>query len=726
MATSAQPRRFYEFGPFRLDALNRVLLREAEVLPISPTIIETLLVLVENRGNIVTKEDLLKAVWPDTAVEETNLTHNVSVLRKTLGEGPGEQRYIQTIPKRGYRFVATVREVREGAATEAASRANLTMLPQFRNRPARRRWFAAGGLMALAIVIVATYLWLRPIGGKPLSLSFTQLTDQPGPELYPSLSPDGKSFVYQSRASGKWDIYLQRVGGRTAINLTKDSAGDNTQPAFSPDGERIAFRSERDGGGIFLMGATGESAKRVTDFGYHPAWSPDGKEIVCTTIGFAAPEYLNPGSRLVIVNVATGGRRVLANLIDVFQPQWSPHGHRIAYWGLRGEHPQRDIWTVASAGGEAVEATNDSATDWNPVWSPDGRYLYYSSDRGGSRNIWRVPIDEKSGQVRGSPEPVTTPSSFSWLISFSRDGRRMAYIQQNRTSNLYKVGFDPAIEKTIGQPIPVTKGSKEAWLADISPDGRWVAFSSGGMQDNIFVIRVDGSELHQLTDDMHKDRMPRWSPDGKQIAFFSDRSGKFEMWSIKPDGSGLRQITHDRSGVQAPVWSPDGTRLAFTRPALGEALIMDPSKPESRHALPTLSPLGQGRGNFTPPSGGSLGEPRFGISSWSPDGRQLAGFRVGADGSFLGIVTYSFQSRQFQQLTEFGHVPRYLPDSHRLLFNHQGKLYLVDSRTKRVHEVLSVTPNEINPWHFGLSRDGRLIVFSEAITEADIWLATFE
>jgi DNA-binding winged helix-turn-helix (wHTH) protein len=111
MATPAHPRRFYQFGPFRLDASNRVLLREGDVVPLSSVVVETLRVLVANRGNPVTKEELLKAVWPDTFVEESNLTHNISVLRKALGEEPGEQRFIQTIPKRGYRFVAAVSEV---------------------------------------------------------------------------------------------------------------------------------------------------------------------------------------------------------------------------------------------------------------------------------------------------------------------------------------------------------------------------------------------------------------------------------------------------------------------------------------------------------------------------------------------------------------------------------------------------------------------------------------
>ncbi len=118
---------------------------------------------------------------------------------------------------------------------------------------------------------------------QPPNLTFTKLTNQPGLELFPSLSPDGKSLVYASRVSGNWDIYLQRVDRGTPINLTRDSLSDDIHPAFSPEGERIAFRSERDGGGIFFMGATGESVRRITDFGYHPTWSPDGKEIACAT-----------------------------------------------------------------------------------------------------------------------------------------------------------------------------------------------------------------------------------------------------------------------------------------------------------------------------------------------------------------------------------------------------------------------------------------------------------
>ena len=566
------------------------------------------------------------------------------------------------------------------------------------------------GAAALLIAAIAAVGWWgvnrRTSGLRPSA--FIQLTDQPGPELYPSLSPDGSSFVYQSRASGKWDIYSQRVGSKAPVNLTVGSSDDNTQPAFSPDGGHIAFRSERDGGGLMIMGTRGENPKRLTRSGFNPSWSPDGDKIVFATTGFATPEYVPRGGPLAVVDLATGGIREIEGTTDAFQPSWSPHGRRIAYWSRRGGgNPQRDIWTVPPAGGEPLEVTNDAATDWNPVWSPDGRYLYFSSDRSGTRNLWRVPIDEESGRVQGMPEPVTTPSPFSWLMSFSRDGRRMIYVAQTRTSNIYRIAFDPARETVIGEAAPVTRGTRDAWLPDVSPDGRWIAFATTGKQENIFVARSDGAELHQLTDDTYQNRGPRWSPDGKQIGFYSNRTGKFEIWTIQPDGNGLRQVTDGPGPLQGPYWSPTGRQFAAFQVLPTGTLIMGTSDKGKKATAQTLPPLSQSTEQFWP-------------SSWSPNGRYLAGYKI-ISGNFAGTVIYSFESRKYQTATEFGHAPIWLSDSRRLLFNHSGKLYVVDTMTKRVREVLSIPLREVNPWLFGLSRDDREIVFSVANTEADIW-----
>ncbi|GAG41689.1 unnamed protein product, partial [marine sediment metagenome] len=238
----------------------------------------------------------------------------------------------------------------------------------------------------------------------PIEGTFSQLTSLPGAELFPSLSPDGDNAAYASREAGNWDIYLKRVGGERVINLTEDSPADDMQPAFSPDGEQIAFRSERGGGGIFVMGATGESVRRLTDFGYNPVWSPEGEEILCATETILQPYGRGTISQLWAVNVASGEKRLITEG-DAVQPHWSPHGHRIAYWAVPEGSGQRDLWTIPAEGGVAVPVTSDVDLDWNPVWSTDGSYLYFSSDRGGSMNLWRVPIEEETGELLGEPQP---------------------------------------------------------------------------------------------------------------------------------------------------------------------------------------------------------------------------------------------------------------------------------------------------------------------------------
>ena len=290
-------------------------------------------------------------------------------------------------------------------------------------RPGRTWGAAASTVVAIvALAIAAAFVWLRPATDRTANFlanaTFARLTDQAGLESFPSLAPDGKSIVYSSAASGNLDLYLQRVEGRNTTNLTADSPADDTQPAFSPDGTRIAFRSERGGGGIFVMGATGEAVRRLSDVGYNPSWSPDGRFIVCAqeTIEQPASRYSN-ASALWVIDVSTGERRqVTAG--DAVQPSWSPHGHRIAYWAADATG-QRDLWTMPAQGGAPVAVTNDRFVDWSPIWSPDGRYLFFSSDRGGSMNLRRVPVDEATGLAKGDPEPVTTPSSNSALITMS-------------------------------------------------------------------------------------------------------------------------------------------------------------------------------------------------------------------------------------------------------------------------------------------------------------------
>jgi Tol biopolymer transport system component len=571
-------------------------------------------------------------------------------------------------------------------------------------RPGRvRPWLWAALAVALATGLAGYFL--RDRAGRPaaapVQATYTQLTDQEGRELFPSLSPDGNFFVYaKASSSANLDIYLQRTGGGNPIDLTADSPSEDIQPAFSPDGQLIAFRSEREGGGIFLMGATGESVRRLTNFGYNPAWSPDGQEVLVSTASVSDPRARVTRGQLWRVDVGTGRRRLVRSQEDAVQPSWSPHRHRIAYWSVPPDGSQREVWTVSAEGGDPVQVTHDNHLNWSPTWSPDGRYLYFASDRGGSMNLWRVPIDEETGRVQGEPEPVTTPAPWSGFPSLSRDGRRIVYATLEVSAKFERAALDPVGPKVDGPPVPITQGSREITYGRVSPDGTWLVFYSSVPQEDLFVVRTDGSGLRQLTRDVFKDRNPNWSPDGRQIVFYSDRSGRYEAWTIRPDGSGLQQMTVTRGEpVLYPLWSPDGRRLVCALGFTGPALI-DLTRPVELRVLERL------------PRPGVAGA--FFASSWSPDGKWLAG---GVRDK--GLLVFSLESRRYESLLSRGSNPIWFHDNRRLLYLDQDAVHVFDTRTKQSRSLLA--PPEGSRFNgLDLGPDDRTLYLLRTQDEGDI------
>ncbi len=570
-------------------------------------------------------------------------------------------------------------------------------------------------IAAILISILGIYLYSNYISKNEIvevgKMQYKQLTSQTGEETFPSLSPDGKTLIYSSNESRNWDIYFRRVDGSKAINLTKNSESDDKQAVYSPDGERIAFRSERDGGGIFIMEAMGESVRRVTDSGYFPSWSPDGKELVYSSSDFLDPtqRYVIPIS-LSIVNIASGEKRGLTEG-DAVQPSWSPKGDRIAFWGLN-DGGIRDIKTISVKSGEIVSVTDDSYLDWNPIWSPDGKYIYFSSNRGGTMNLWRVAIDENTGKALGAPESITTPSSYSQHMAFSKDGKKMAFVQHINSINIVKYDFDP-VSETVGEyPTEITSGAITNRSPDISPDGEWLAIVSiRNKQEDLFIMRKDGSEIKQITNDKYNDRAPYWSPDGKQLAFFSDRSGKYEGWTINADGSNLQQVTDAKdTEVLVSMWSPDGKKILYN-------LDHDfPSFIQTDKLFAEQTPQMMPR---------NLPSDKWIMSmSWSPDGNRIASTIYGDDPKVEGVSIYNFDTNKHQILTDYGETPIWLSDSKRLIFFDTDKIFLADTSTNKIKEILSVTPNSLQI--IKMSPDDRSIYASMNKNEADIWLVEFE
>ena len=577
----------------------------------------------------------------------------------------------------------------------------------------RRRLVAIVGMVVLAVAgafaLLVGYLGgLR--GGAPIIASTTKLTSDPGVELYPSLSPDGRWIVYAGDQSGNKDIYLRAVGELNAIPLTKDSPDDDDEPAFSADGERIAFRSNRGGGGIFVMGRTGGAVRRVTDVGFRPTWSPDGAKLAFATEDVPLnPQNIFGRSELWVVDVNSGvSRRIDSS--DAVLPSWSPHGYRIAFTKRIGKLTQDDIWTIPAQGGEPVAVTNDKPTDWNPAWSPDGRYLYFVSDRGGPMNLWRVRIDEKSGKTLGNPEPITVPTPNLTQISVAAAGREIAYSSLTVAANIQSATLDPTAEVVVGEPAWVTTGSRQYSSPDPSPDGRWVAFYHLDRGD-IYVAHPDGTGLRQVTGDSAQDRVPRWSPDGQWIAFFSSRTPTIQIWKIHPDGSGLQQVTGSRGTAAYATWSPDGSRMAGSGIGVGvleqgSTFMFDPNRPWGSQ---TAQPLPAPEKAIT----------KYYMSSWSPDGQRLCGAVLPLN----GILAYDLRTRHFERLTDFGEWPTWLPDSRHILFVSGGKaFYIVDRETKQVRRVFTAGRDVIGAPR--LARDGRRVFYQRRVTEADLYMVT--
>jgi Tol biopolymer transport system component len=394
---------------------------------------------------------------------------------------------------------------------------------------------------------------------------------------------------------------------------------------------------------------------------------------------------------------------------DAVQPRWSPGGRRIAFWGLKEGSGQRDIWTIsADPRGEPVPltVTSDATMDWNPVWSPDGRSLYFASERGGSMNLWRVGIDEASGRTRGEPEPVTTPSRTSGSISFSRDGRLLMFVSSDRRSSILRLGIDPASGWVTEPPRPAFQGSRVIYTQDISPTGEWVAFTTLGGREDLFVVKSDGTGYRQITDDAFRDRGPKWSPDGTRIAFYSDRSGRYETWTIRPDGSELEQLTRTTGPARSEVvWSPDGKRIAMDDGTL--TWIEDLTQPLAQRKAEPLPAL----------EGGQSLQPR----SWSPDGSTLAGGLTFYLSPNSVTLLYSFASRTYTALPEGRGWPAWLRDSRRLLVGRLDRIVLLDTRTGRATPVIAAGGQGLS-----VSRDDRWLSYIETRAESDVWLATLD
>jgi Tol biopolymer transport system component len=564
-------------------------------------------------------------------------------------------------------------------------------------------WLAVAAVAALIGWWVMDWRAARPLPSGDVE----QITSSGATETSPTLSPDGQWIAYRSDESGAGDIFIRRIGDEHAVNLTSGLQGDESDPAFSPDGEWIAFRSMRKGGGIFVMKRDGSAMRRLTHFGVTPAWTPDARTIVfATRSGIAAVSSRAGASEGWKVDVASATVARISRT-DVRHPSVSPGGRRIAYWGFAGSFgrrgftmPRADIWTMRLDGSAPVRVTDDEMLDWSPIWSSDGRHLYFVSNRGGSQGIWRIEMDERSGRTRGVPESVSALPSVAGSLTRSADDQRFAWSTFASSRSIYRIPFDADARSVRGDAAMVVRSAVAFASAEPSPDGSMVVLASGPPAEDIYVARADGSALQALTDGGGREASPRWSPDGRRIAFDSDRGTRHTVWLVNVDGSGMRMLTPQVGELVHPVWSPDGSRIAAWDRSVRRLQIypvLDEPAPTPVETLPDFT-----SGELVP-------------AAWSPDGAFIAGTASGS------VWIYSLVRRTFERVA-IGSSPVWLDDSTRLLYVNEGRIQMAEIVWKFTREVMSFPGEDLGAP--SLTRDERFLYFSRPRTDADLWVLT--
>ncbi len=516
--------------------------RDGQDYALEPRLMEVLLHLASRSGQVVSRAELLDVVWGETVVQEEALTQAVSQLRRILGDSSKQPAIIETVPKRGYRLVATVAPL--SSDTPA-------------NQP-RRRWPWLVGVAVIMGLVVAFVLSRPDPAPTPLLETFP-LTSLPGDEGHPAVSPDGSLvvFAHRSEDSSEFKLHLKRIGSEDLIALT-DEPGQEFSPCWSPDAERIAFeRRNQNGRRVCVVSAIGGPVQELGPVHWLMGgldWSPDGRTIV-----YSCKDKQEAPMRLMRLQVASGRADTLTapeNLSrgDTY-PRFSPDGSTLAL--VRSDRGiSRKVYLVPADGGEAESLTGGFFSCGGLDWAPDGKSLILSATLRGTFELWRV--DARRGTT--SPLPVRIHRSLypSWSVA----GGPLVFADNSLNTDLVIAGIDGGPE-----PESAAPSTRLELSGRFSPDGANLVFISdrGGSRELWLLDRTDGS-LRQLTDFAGDAmRKPRWSPDGRRIAVNVGRDGLLQVVVVDVASGLQRQVTPGTGHHRLGHWSADGDYLFYSR-----------------------------------------------------------------------------------------------------------------------------------------------------------------
>jgi Tol biopolymer transport system component/DNA-binding winged helix-turn-helix (wHTH) protein len=586
--------RVIRFSTFEVNLGTGELRRQGQKVKLQEHPFQVLAALLERPGEVVTREELRSKLWPaDTFVDfDHSLNAAIKRLRDALGESAETPIFVETLARRGYRFIAPVDGCSGRVQIPAAT-------PPARPRPWQRLFTARnavlGGVTACALALSFLYYShsLRSKAGQP---SVTPAVTNVGEKFTPSLSPDGQhlAFAWNGGAGALFSLYVKVVGAEESLRLTKQPSID-FNPVWSPDGRHIAFcRILKGETGIYVIPASGGTERKVRRTFWEEqesyeafwsagrlSWSPDGKSLAFSDR--ASPD--EPAFSIFLLSLDSLEVRKLTSPLhwegDVnrasspdgqtlafvslrsrgdFNPAFSPDGQTLAF--ARISHGVQSIYVVPLSGGEEHRLISGGTYNWGLAWTPDGRDIVFAKAGWLAEDgwLWKISLrgdePERLQFGQGGVQPVIR-------------GNRLAYVRQMANLNIWRRNLD-SLHST-GPPEKLISFTRFESGPQFSPDGSKIAFESTrtGIYE-VWMCRKDGSGLVQLTHFNSHTGTPRWSPDGQQIAFDSRAAGNADIYVIDSEGGSPRRLTREPSGEVVASWSRDGRWLYFASDRTGD------------------------------------------------------------------------------------------------------------------------------------------------------------
>lgn len=624
----------FRFGLFEADSGSGELSKSGTRIRLQAQPFRVLLCLLERPGELVTREEIQQRLWgSDTIVDfDHGIGTAINKLRETLGDSAENPRFIETLSRRGYRFIAPVTAVTPAEAevgpTDSllldppTAAAGLLVAPGLRGIAAAKRvkrhanryailWIIA--LIAAAVTGLALGYWRRPNYTSPPHLAQITFSGQVSPgdplfESFPGTATDGSRIYFQKLENGRAVLAQALIAdGESRVLPLPDELGSPSLGDISPDGSELLLRNHLATApeqALWIISTIGESAQKIPGILAHDAtWMPDGRNIL----------YANGDSLYIARRDGTNIRQFATLPGRAFWLRWSPHGNRLRLTLLNSETHTSALWELNSNGSGArlllQNWTSAPPAECCGSWTSDDRWYVFQSARDGESNIWAIPEHGGLFGGPGKPIPITNgPLDYEAPIT-AREGDRIFFIALSNQSELLR--YDPAA--TLFVPYGAQLGN--ARRVEFSRDAQWMAWIRQD-DSSLWRSRSDGTGQMQLTSRPMQVFMMHWSPDARHLVLMARQPGMpWKIYTMDSDGGHLQEVLNDRRSEADPSWSPDEKRLVFGR--LPD-LMAEASEPKAIYLVDLAT-----RKMTKLPGSDGLFSPR-----WSPDGKYIAALSI--------------------------------------------------------------------------------------------------